>query len=313
MTSTEFKNENTGLPIIVKVMGFSLSLVLVFTLVANILPQVEGQAPEEMKIDLNALTMDSYIAMGEEIFRGKGGCTVCHNNMGRAPDILAMDMSATIDERLTDANYKGGAKDLQAYLYESMVDPSLYVVAGYGKKGAEHESPMPVINKAPTDLSEVEMNAIIAFIQTKDGGEATVALPTGVVATEPKSAKADIPKPAANAEQALKKYTCTACHAILDSSAAVGPKLSDVGERLSPAQIRESILNPAAVIAAGFPPIMPANLVDTMMVNELEMIVAFLAKQKAADVMDTDSQESNLTQSGASGPVVERPTKPEQQ
>jgi len=311
MTSTAIKNENTdlaieantGLPIIVKVMIFCVSLILVFTLVANILPQVEGQAPEEKKIDLNALTMDSYIAMGEEIFAGKGGCTVCHNNMGRAPDIMALDMSSTVEERLADSNYKGDAKDSQVYLYESMVDPSIYVVAGFGKKGAEHESPMPVINKPPTDLSEVEMNAVIAFLQTKDGGESTVELPTGVSAPV-KEEKTQAPQAAATAEEALKKFTCTACHAIFDSPAAVGPKLSDVGDRLDAAKIRESILNPAAVIAAGFPPIMPPNLADKMMVTELEMIVSYLAQQKsqapsAAQAATTDSLESEKVDSHA--------------
>lgn len=293
MTSTINHHQNTGLPIIVKVMGFSLSLVLVFTLVANVLPQVEGQAPEEMKIDLNALTMDGYVAMGEELFAGKGGCTVCHNNMGRAPDILVMDMGGTIEERLADPNYQGDAKDGQDYLYESMVDPSRYVVAGFGKKGAEHESPMPIINKPPTELDDVEMNAIIAFLQSKDGGEISVDLPTGLDAPTAKKEEKQVPQVAENAEQALKKYTCLACHEILDSPAAVGPSLKDVGSRLSVDQIRQSILEPNAEIAQGFPPIMPANLADQMMVKELQMIVTYLAAQKGEHAAPV--QEKQLT------------------
>ena len=45
--------------ILVKVLGFSLALILVFTLVANTLPQVEGEAPVETEVDLGALTMES--------------------------------------------------------------------------------------------------------------------------------------------------------------------------------------------------------------------------------------------------------------
>ena len=47
-----------------KVLGFSLALTLVFTGVANLLPQVEGEPPKEEKVDLGALTMDSFIAWG---------------------------------------------------------------------------------------------------------------------------------------------------------------------------------------------------------------------------------------------------------
>ncbi|MCK5921474.1 MAG: hypothetical protein KAG66_11075, partial [Methylococcales bacterium] len=74
-----------------KVLGFSFALTLVFTLVANMLPQVEGEAPVDEEIDLGELTMDSFIATGESLFSGKGTCTLCHNDLGRAPDILALN------------------------------------------------------------------------------------------------------------------------------------------------------------------------------------------------------------------------------
>jgi hypothetical protein len=77
---------------LLKVVLFSISLTLVFTLVTNLLPQVEGEAPVEQEIDLGALTMDSFVALGESTFSGKGTCTLCHNNMGRAPDILQLNM-----------------------------------------------------------------------------------------------------------------------------------------------------------------------------------------------------------------------------
>ncbi|MFK5986305.1 MAG: c-type cytochrome [Pseudomonadota bacterium] len=269
------------IPVIVKVMLFMISLVFVFTGIANLLPQVEGQAPKEIKVDLGALTMSSYIAMGEDLFKGKGTCTLCHNNLGRAPDILAVDMEETAAIRLKDAEYKGDAKDSGAYFLESMVAPSKYVVAGYGKPG--EPSPMPTVNKAPIQLSKVEMGAIIAFLQAKDGGEPTVALPTDAPAIDSntKSAKSEAAKPASSAEEVITKNGCTACHAILDSPSTVGPNLNNVGDRLSKAEIRESIVYPAAVIATGFPPIMPANFGDKMMVKELEMVVDFLANKKA--------------------------------
>jgi hypothetical protein len=50
---------------------------------------------------------------------------------------------------------------------------------------------------------------------------------------------------------------------------------------LSIDQIRASIIAPNAVIAEGYPPIMP-DFSEQMMIAELEMIVQFLAEPKAA-------------------------------
>lgn len=266
------------MPTIVKVLMFSLGMTLIFTGIANLLPQVEGQAPEDKEVDLGALTMDSFIALGEDIFKNKGTCTLCHNNMGRAPDILHLDMNEISKQHLAGERYKGSATDVAGYLHESMVDPSAYVVKGFGKKGSnDAESPMPQINKAPIELNDVEMDAVIAFLQSKDGGEVTVALPTE--APEP-TADLAVPSVATTAEETINKFACSACHAILDSTAELGPNLNDVGARLSAAEIRQSIVNPSAVIAEGYPPIMPADLADRMMAKELEMVVEFLAKRK---------------------------------
>ena len=153
-------------------------------------------------------------------------------------------------------------------------------VKGFGKKGSnDTESPMPAVNKAPIQLSDVEMDAIIAFLQAKDGGDVTVELPTDAPAPAPAS-ETTAPSVSASAEEAIAKFACSACHAVLDSVAELGPNLKNVGARLSAAEIRQSIVNPNAVIAEGFPPIMPPDFADRMMAKELEMMVEFLAKSK---------------------------------
>jgi cytochrome c551/c552 len=285
--------EQGGIPVFIKVLVFMISMVFVFTGIANLLPQVEGQAPKDIKVDLGALTMDAYIAMGETLFKGKGTCTLCHNNLGRAPDMLVMNMEETAAERLKAPAYKGDAKDSQSYFYESMTDPSKYVVPGYGKEG--DPSPMPTIDKAPIGLNKIEMGAIVAFLQAKDSGEPTVELPTDAPAVEETAAVAEPPKPAATAEEALAKYGCTACHAVLDSPSTIGPELKTIGIRSSREDIRTCIINPAAVIAEGFPPIMPATFADQMMVKELEMIVDFLAKSKGSSAEAAPSEEQAST------------------
>lgn len=266
------------IPVIVKVLTFMIIMVLVFTVIANLLPQVKGEAPKDIKIDLGTLTMETYISMGETLFHGKGTCTLCHNNLGRAPDILTLNMEKTAIKHISAADYQGEAKDSEHYFHESMVDPSKYVVPGYGKVG--EPSPMPAINKAPISLNEVEMGAIIAFLQAKDGGEPTIALPTDAPVVAAANSAAEPPKLATSAEEVLTKNGCTACHAVLDSPAAIGPELHTIGSRASREEIRDSIINPAAVIADGYPPIMPADFADKMMVKELEMLVDFLAASK---------------------------------
>ncbi len=260
-----------------KSLAFSLFLILVFTLTANLLPQVEGEAPVEREVDLGALTIDSFVVLGEEIFSGKGTCTLCHNALGRAPDILSLNMGETADERIADSRYQGEANSAETYLRESMVDPGRYVVAGFGKKGSgDTESPMPAINKAPIELSMVEIDAVIAFLQSKDGNEVTVALPTEA---PPVAAEVNVVPPA-NAQEVIAKYGCSACHSFEGSDVLLGPALADIGSRLSAEEIRQSIIDPQAVIAEGFPEgLMPPDFADQMMVNELEMLVTQLAGQ----------------------------------
>lgn len=273
---------------LLKVILFSLSLTLVFTLVANLLPQVEGEAPVEQEIDLSALTTDSFVALGETIFSGKGTCTLCHNDMGRAPDLLKLNIVETSTQRISDQRYQGNADSVENYLRESMLSPGAYVVEGYGKKGSnDSESPMPEVNKAPILLTDVEIDAVIAFMQAKDGNEVTVALPEGLPQAneEPKIAAAPVatpPAPSDNAEAALAKYICTACHSVAGSESPVGPDLNTVGDRLDREQISQSIIDPNAVVAEGFfPGVMPADFAQKMTVSELTLIVDYLASQKA--------------------------------
>jgi len=277
-----------GINILAKTIGFSLALTLVFTSVTLLLPQVEGEAPVDEKVDLGALTMDDFVVMGEKLFNNKGTCTLCHKPapLGRAPDIAGLDMVATSSKRLADERYKGEAKDAEGYIRESLVDPSKYVVATWGKKGTNDSvSPMPAIDKAPIQLSAMEMDAVIAYLQAKDGNEVTVSLPSPEAAAEvaaatPAQGSAAAPVLAATPEEALQKYTCAACHSMTSRDVLVGPGLSDVGARLSVDQIRQSIIDPNAVITEGFPAAMPADFAAKMTVKELEMIVNYLAEKK---------------------------------
>jgi mono/diheme cytochrome c family protein len=123
------------------------------------------------------MTMEGFIALGEEVFKGKGACTLCHDPLGvRAPVLDRMVVVAS--ERLKDPGYRGGAEDAEGYIYESMVKPSAYVVAGYGVKGTgDSVSPMPDVSKGAIGLSEAEMRAVIAYLQYVAGVEVTAETP----------------------------------------------------------------------------------------------------------------------------------------
>ncbi len=264
---------------------FSLLLTLVFTLVTYVLPQVEGEAPVEKEVKLGELTLDAFVALGQDLFEGKGTCTLCHKPppLGRAPDIQGTDLVTTAKERLADPRYQGKAADATSYIRESLVAPGAFVVAGWGQKGSNDSiSPMPAIDKPPIELSQVEIDAVIAYLQAKDGHEVRVPLPTAAPPAAVKAPAAVAPVPAKTAEEAVVKFGCQACHSMLGTESPVGPSLKDVGARLSLEEIRQSILEPDAQVAPGFAPgIMPGDFAVRMTVKELQMILSLLVASGA--------------------------------
>ncbi len=280
MNSETTDHVESGKGVLTKVLLFCIGLILVFTLVANLLPQVEGEAPVDKEIDLSSLTPESFAALGETLFNGKGTCTLCHKPapLGRAPDIQNENMVGLAEEIMASEHYKGKAQNAAEYIHESMVDPSAYVVKNYGVAGSNDTvSPMPAVDVAPIELTAVEMDAITAYLQHKDGNEITVALPEEAPVAEVAPAGAPGATPAAaTAEEAIKKYGCQACHSMLGTTSPVGPSLEDIGSLLDAAQLRESILDPAATITSGFADIMPKDFAEKMTVKELGMIIDLL-------------------------------------
>ncbi|MDH4234634.1 MAG: hypothetical protein OEV15_05830, partial [Gallionella sp.] len=89
---------------------------------------IPAPPPVEEKLDLSAMTMDQFIALGGKIYNGKGTCTLCHNAMGRAPMLDKLGAVAT--ETIKNPKYKGGAKTVEEYIREALVKPSAFVVSG---------------------------------------------------------------------------------------------------------------------------------------------------------------------------------------
>lgn len=117
------------------------------------------------------------VAYGEEVYYGRGGCAHCHDSAGgRAP--LLDSVIAVAPSRYGSAGYTGRATDVIGYLMESMTEPSLYVVDGYGTLlGKRIVSPMPDVSAGAISLDAVEMAAVIAYMQAAFGVEVTVEIP----------------------------------------------------------------------------------------------------------------------------------------
>lgn len=269
-----------------KTMGFSILVLLVYTGFANILPQVQSDPPAEEEISTEGMDMNGLIAYGERLFMGKGTCTLCHNDLGRAPDLLEMDLGTAFNERMADPRNEGvaaggdGAVDVGDYLRESLVEPSAYVVAGFGKKGTDDTvSPMPIVSAAPIELSDIEINAVIAFLQDGAGFAPTVPLPSAdeepIIVEE--DDEEEVAEPETDPLVILDNVYCAGCHDLEGSEADVGPKLNDIGTRMTPGEIIEAILYPNVIIADGYEAdFMPEDFGEMMHTTELMILVDYL-------------------------------------
>jgi cytochrome c553 len=247
------------------------------------IPQIKpAPPPVEEKLDLGAMSMAQFVALGERIYEGKGTCTLCHNPVGgRAPPL---EEAVTLaEERLADARYQGSAADVEGYLYESMAEPSAYVVAGFGKAGTgDTVSPMPNILTGRIGLGEVETRAVIAYLQNLGGAEVTVEIPGEPVAEEEAAVAEGEPRPPFTVpEDALAEFACGACHKIAGEEGELGPDLTRIGGLRDRDYLRRSILDPNADIAEGFEPeTMPEDYGEQLYAAELEMLVDYLAGLK---------------------------------
>ena len=268
---------------LLKVAAFSLALIASFSLYASYgIPRIKPAAPPvEEKLDLGAMTMDQFIALGDKVYNGKGTCTLCHNAMGRAP--MLNNIITISADRIADSKYKGEAKTAEEYMYESFVKPSVYVVAGFGKAGSnDTESPMPDVSGGSVGLSDAEMKAVIAYLQDSGGAEVTVEIPTDVAEEASDDEEGGGGRaPYESAEAVIEELTCGMCHMIGEEEGEMGPDLRKIGALRDKAYIRRALLDPNADIAEGFDgDMMPDTYGEDLSAKEMEMLVDYMAGLK---------------------------------
>lgn len=273
---------------------YTAGLIGLFTAFAHYgIPQLVPEPPPAEEHITGAMTTEQLVEMGARIYAR--ACVLCHSGVGdRAPKLDAI--GTMWRERISDARYRGAARTLEEYVRESMIEPSAYVVSGFGKPGTnDGESPMPAATKGAMALSTNEINAVIAYLQSTAGVKVTVSLrPDPADSAERPGVEPSSAVKASDALSALRKFQCDVCHAlpglpVEEGEQRPGPDLRKIsktaGHRIggmdAKSFISESILFPNKRLAQGFEPdLMPKDYSDQMLVAELQMIVDYLAQER---------------------------------
>jgi mono/diheme cytochrome c family protein len=264
------------LPVGLKVGLVALVVMGAYTGYANYIPQIESKPPQELSLEGGNVTPAQLVKAGEEIFKTKGTCEICHRigqKGTRAPDLAGVGARA--------GRTKPGMTAKQ-YILESLLQPTAYVVEGYPPI-------MPTVDKPPIALNRSEVWALTAFLESL-GGTVDVTLndvPATVgAASAAGAAPAEVKIPGdPKAGEAIfaGKGTCIACHKAGKVGAAqVGPDLSQIAKIQTPDYIMKKILDPkGSGTVAGFPPgVMPQTFGQMLTAREYTDLVSFLLTLK---------------------------------
>lgn len=257
-----------------KIAAVVVFTLLVYTLIANSIPQVESEVPEELDLS-TGVTTEALVAAGERLYNGAGGCVACHGLGTRAPNLLTGGGERGAIGARCGSRVEG--MSCKEYLYESLTEPAAYLLEGYN----------PIMPDMRRLLSQDQIWALIAFLESQ-GGEVTVTgedLARGSDGSEAESngSGGTVAVLAEDPKQMMTSLGCFACHQLGGEGNAIGPALDGIGSRNGTEFIRRSILDPAADITSGyeaFAAMMPATFGDQLSAAQLETLVTFLAAQE---------------------------------
>ncbi len=256
-----------------KVAGVVAGTIILFTLVANVIPQVESEVPLDVAFGAD-VTPEELAEAGAALYRGGGGCLACHAESpgARGPN-LSTDFrgEGPIGARCGDRVPGMSCKE---FLYQALVRPQEHMVPGYE----------PIMPPADRTMAPAQIWALVAYLESL-GGEITVTA-------------ADIPDtdaspgvPAAGAPGAVGiagaddpetfvREQCVMCHVLAGEGTALGPALDGIGARRTPEELRRAILDPPAVVSPGYEElvgVMPTYFGERLTAAQLEAVVRYLA------------------------------------
>src|SRR6266542_1919632 len=143
-------------PVSLKAGLFAVAVMGGYSWFANSIPQIESRPPQELSLEGGNVTPAQLVKAGEEIFKTKGTCEICHRigqKGTRAPDLAGIGARA--------GKTKPGLSAKQ-YIIESLLQPGAFVVEGY-------PNIMPAVDKPPIALNRSELWALTAFLESLGG------------------------------------------------------------------------------------------------------------------------------------------------
>jgi putative heme-binding domain-containing protein len=244
ITVTFFREVRVGVFILFIIWGYSFA--------GNIIPQQEFKKKSIKDVKRST---ELFIRAGREIFNGKGMCYLCHSigpsRKARCPDLLKASKEASMRK----AGYT--AKE---YFIESLYKPDAYIVQGYSNI-------MPPIWKPPISLTPLEIETVIAYVQSLSGDKVDLTpfvppVDIGVKDGEKKSDQEVLTGDPIRGKEIFEsgKGKCLACHKVLGKGGegedgkgdTIGPDLSEIAKINTINYIKESILSPNMKITTGY-------------------------------------------------------------
>jgi mono/diheme cytochrome c family protein len=153
-------------PVPLKIGVLTVATTGFYTLVGQLVPQKEVQPPQEV-VFKKEMTQEELVQTGRQIMEGKGLCFTCHT-VGKKGALRFPDLEGIGARAVTRVP---GLSDID-YLAQSIYEPDHFIVPGFNPG-------MPVINKPPIGLTDQEILAVIAYLQSM-GGTVSVTLDSKV-------------------------------------------------------------------------------------------------------------------------------------
>lgn len=152
-------------PVSLRIAALAVATTGFYTYVGQLVPQKEVYPPVEVVLSKD-MSPDEMRRVGREIMDGKGLCFTCHTLGKKAGPLRFPDLEG-IGARA--AHRVEGLSDVD-YLAQSLYEPEKFIVPGFNPG-------MPPIGKPPIGLTDDEILAVIAYLQSL-GGTTTVNMQT---------------------------------------------------------------------------------------------------------------------------------------
>lgn len=152
------------IPVSLKIAAVVVGATGLYTYIGQLVPQKEVLPPTETVLSSD-MTSDDLATIGFEIANGAGICFTCHT-VGQSGSLRFPDLGGIATRAETRFDGVSGLE----YMARSIYYPDEFIVEGFNPG-------MPAIDKPPIGLTDDEIIAVLAYLQSL-GGTPTVTLET---------------------------------------------------------------------------------------------------------------------------------------